>query len=115
MLLLCVLVPWTATNLVDDFLACHGEYDVDSFFRQDGGIYQHFNAIAVKSYFIGIVAQAPFMATERYTGKPASRLGGADIPWIVGLSSTSLAHDEGCKPFSRPLQGVAASIDGMSC
>ncbi|WP_244099993.1 cytosine permease [Burkholderia anthina] len=38
LLLLYVLLPWTAINLVDYYLVCHGEYDVDSFFRQDGGM-----------------------------------------------------------------------------
>ncbi|WP_241300115.1 purine-cytosine permease family protein [Burkholderia stabilis] len=114
LLLLYVLVPWTAINLVDYYLVCHGEYDVDSFFRQDGGIYGRFNAIAVGSYFIGIVAQAPFMATDLYTGELASRLGGADVSWIVGLSLTSLVYYAGCKLFSRPLHGVAASVDGVS-
>ena len=95
LLLLYVLVPWTAINLVDYYLVCHGEYDVDSFFRQDGGIYGRFNTIAVGSYFIGIVAQAPFMATDLYTGELASRLGGADVSWIVGLSLTSLVYYAG--------------------
>ncbi|MPV02342.1 cytosine permease, partial [Escherichia coli] len=111
LLLLYVLVPWTAINLVDYYLVCHGEYDVDSFFRQDGGIYGRFNAIAVGSYLIGIVAQVPFMATDLYTGELASRLGGADVSWIVGLSLTSLVYYAGCKLFSRPLPGVAASVD----
>ncbi|MCA8102894.1 cytosine permease [Burkholderia contaminans] len=107
LLLLYVLVPWTAINLVDYYLVCHGEYDVDSFFRQDGGIYGRFNTIAVGSYVIGIVAQAPFMATDLYTGELASRLGGVDVSWIVGLSLTSLVYYAGCKLFSRPLQRVA--------
>jgi len=39
LLLLYVLVPWTAINLVDYYLLRHGHYDVDAFFRHDGGIY----------------------------------------------------------------------------
>jgi NCS1 family nucleobase:cation symporter-1 len=113
LLLLYVLVPWTAINLVDYYLICHGEYDVDSFFRQDGGVYGRFNTIAVGSYCIGIVAQAPFMATDIYTGEMASWLGGADISWVVGLSLTSLVYYAGCKVFSRPMRGVEASPDGV--
>src|ERR1700753_2280297 len=40
LLLLYVLVPWTAINLVDYYLLRHGQYDVASFFRQDSGIYR---------------------------------------------------------------------------
>ena len=36
-LLLYVLVPWTAVNLVDYYLVEHGDYAVDDFFRADGG------------------------------------------------------------------------------
>lgn len=45
--------------------------------------------------------------TDLYTGELASRLGGADVSWIVGLSLTSLVYYAGCKLFSPPLQRVA--------
>ena len=38
MILLYVLVPWTAINLVDYYPVVHGNYDVASFFRRDGGM-----------------------------------------------------------------------------
>lgn len=84
-ILLYVLVPWTAINLVDYYLLEHGKYDVASFFKRDGGIYGKFNLVALFSYIIGIVVQIPFMSTELYTGTIASALDGADIAWIVGL------------------------------
>ena len=43
LLLLYVLVPWTAVNLVDFYLVRHGDYDVSSFFTRDGGVYGRFN------------------------------------------------------------------------
>ncbi|HEY0286634.1 MAG TPA: cytosine permease [Pseudomonas sp.] len=85
LLLLYVLVPWTAINLVDYYLIAHGSYDVASFFRRDGGIYGYFNWTAVGCYVLGILVQIPFMATELYTGVIARAMGGADISWIVGL------------------------------
>jgi NCS1 family nucleobase:cation symporter-1 len=85
LLLLYVLVPWTAINLVDYYLIAHGKYDVESFFRRDGGIYGYFNWTAVGCYVLGILVQIPFMATELYTGVIAHAMGGADISWIVGL------------------------------
>ncbi len=88
LLLLYVLVPWTAINLVDYYLVQHGRYDVGSFLRQDGGIYGRVNLPAVGSYLLGIAVQLPFVSTELYTGPIAHRLGGADLAWLVGLAVT---------------------------
>jgi NCS1 family nucleobase:cation symporter-1 len=88
LLLLYVLVPWTAINLVDYYLLRHGQYDVPSFFRQDGGIYGRVNGVAVQWYLIGIVVQLPLVATPLYTGPLARALGGVDLSWIVGLALT---------------------------
>jgi nucleobase:cation symporter-1, NCS1 family len=101
LLLLYVLVPWTAVNLIDYYLVCHGNYHIDSFFRQDGGIYGRFNGVAIFAYVFGIVVQLPFVATDLYTGPVAKRLDGADISWIVGLVLTSLVYYVGCKRFAR--------------
>jgi nucleobase:cation symporter-1, NCS1 family len=88
LLLLYVLVPWTAINLVDYYLLRHGEYDVASFFRQDGGIYGRVNAAAVQCYVIGILVQLPFVASPLYTGRIARAIGGIDLSWIIGLAVT---------------------------
>jgi NCS1 family nucleobase:cation symporter-1 len=85
-LLLCVLVPWTAINLVDYYLLRHGSYDIASLFRRDGGVYGRVNANAVVWYLLGIAIQVPFVATVFYTGPVAVALGGVDISWIVGLA-----------------------------
>ncbi len=86
-ILLYVLVPWTAINLVDYYLLRHGKYDIASFFRQDGGIYGRVNAPAVICYGVGILVQLPFIAAAPlYMGIVAKRLGGADLSWIVGLA-----------------------------
>jgi len=89
LLLLYVLVPWTAINLVDYYLLRHGEYDVDSFFLQDGGIYGRVNGPAVACYVLGILVQLPFVACALYTGPVAKAMGGIDLSWIVGLGVTS--------------------------
>jgi NCS1 family nucleobase:cation symporter-1 len=92
LLLLYVLVPWTAINLVDYYLLRRGEYDVAAFFRQDGGIYGLINAPAVICYFLGILIQVPFVAAALYTGPIARALGGIDLSWIVGLLVTAPAY-----------------------
>jgi NCS1 family nucleobase:cation symporter-1 len=89
LLLLYVLVPWTAINLVDYYLVQHGQYDVDSFFRLDGGIYGRVNGAAVTCYVLGILVQLPFVASALYTGPIARAMGGIDLSWIVGLVVTS--------------------------
>ncbi len=85
LLLLYVMVPWTAINLVDYYLIRHGSYDVASFLRADGGIYGLCNWPALICYVLGILVQIPFVSNELYTGPMVALLGGADLSWIVGL------------------------------
>jgi nucleobase:cation symporter-1, NCS1 family len=92
LLLLYVLVPWTAINLVDYYLLRHGEYDIASFFRQDGGIYGRVNTAAVTCYALGVLVQLPFVASPLYLGPIARAIGGIDLSWIVGLIVTSPAY-----------------------
>jgi len=89
LLLLYVLVPWTAINLVDYYLVRHGDYDVASFMRQDGGVYGRVNVAALVCYVFGIIIQVPFMSTPLYTGPVAAALHGADLSWLIGLALTS--------------------------
>jgi NCS1 family nucleobase:cation symporter-1 len=92
LLLLYVLVPWTAINLVDYYLLRHGKYDVESFFRHDGGVYGRVNGAAVTCYLLGILVQLPFVASALYTGPIARAIGGTDLSWIVGLLVTAPAY-----------------------
>ena len=85
-LLLCVLIPWTAVNLVDYYVLRHGEYDIPSLFERDGGVYGTFNWIAIACYFLGIAIQIPFLSTTIFTGFAAEAIGGVDISWLVGLA-----------------------------
>ena len=86
--LLVVLVPWTAINLIDFYIIHKGVYDLDSIFRFDGGIYGRFNWTAITAYLLGILVQIPFMATSLYTGPVSAFLGGADLSWVAGLVVT---------------------------
>lgn len=84
-LLLYLLIPWTAVNLVDYYLVRFGNYHVPSFFAFDGGVYGKYNVAALACYALGIVVQVPFIATDLYTGPIARAVGGVDLSWIVGL------------------------------
>jgi NCS1 family nucleobase:cation symporter-1 len=91
-ILLYVMVPWTAVNLVDYYLIRHGHYDVASFFAADGGVYGRYNVAALTCYAFGILVQVPFIASDVYTGPIARAMGGIDFSWIVGLVAVSLAY-----------------------
>lgn len=88
-LLMAVMVPWTAINLADYYLLRRGQYDVPSFFRQDGGIYGYCNIPALGAYAIGVVAELPFMQNGFHSGFLARGLHGVDISWMVGLLVTT--------------------------
>jgi len=86
--LLYLLVPWTSINLVDFYLVRHGQYDVPSFFRQDGGQYGRFQWQTVVIYLIGFAVEIPFINTTFYEGSVAKALNGTDLSWLVGLAVT---------------------------
>ncbi|HEV7444397.1 MAG TPA: cytosine permease, partial [Steroidobacteraceae bacterium] len=108
LLLLYVLVPWTAINLVDYYLLRHGQYDVDSFFRHDGGIYGRINSVAVGCYLLGILVQLPFINTPLYRGFIARALGGVDLSWIAGLAITGPAYYWLAKRLTSESEAVVA-------
>ena len=86
--LLYLLVPWTSINLVNFYLVRHGQYDVPSFFRQDGGQYGRFQWQTVAIYLIGFAVEIPFINTTFYEGSVAKALNGTDLSWLVGLAVT---------------------------
>lgn len=83
--LLYVLIPWSAINLVDYYLVHHGSYTVTDFYRADGGRYGRWNPAALGVYAVALAAQLPFMVTTLYTGPFAETLAYTDIAWVVGL------------------------------
>ena len=101
-LLLYVLVPWTAVNLVDYYLVEHGDYAVDDFFRADGGRYGRVNWVAITCYVLGIGVQVPFIVTTLYTGPVGSALHGVDLSWIVGLCVVCPVYYLGARRFRSP-------------
>ncbi len=89
LVLLVVLVPWTAINLIDFYAIHKGKYDIASIFRVDGGIYGRYNPQALLAYAVGIAVQIPFMNTPLYVGPISAHINGADLSWVVGLVVTS--------------------------
>ncbi|HYM43236.1 MAG TPA: cytosine permease [Steroidobacteraceae bacterium] len=97
-LLLYLLVPWTAVNLIDYYLIRYGDYHVPSFFAADGGIYGHYNLTALACYVVGIVVQIPFIAAGFYTGPLARALGGVDLSWLAGIVVVSPVYYLAMRP-----------------
>jgi NCS1 family nucleobase:cation symporter-1 len=110
LLLLYVLVPWTAINLVDYYLVQHGQYDVASFMRADGGIYGRINGAAVGCYLLGILVQVPFFSSPMYAGFAARAMHGADVSWIVGLAVTSPVYYLAARWSAVARAGVSSAV-----
>jgi NCS1 family nucleobase:cation symporter-1 len=88
-LMLYLLVPWTATNLVDFFFVRRGHYAIADLFKVDG-IYGAWGRRGLIAYFAGFLVEIPFMVLPdlggwSYTGFMAKALNDVDIAWIVGL------------------------------
>ncbi len=97
-LMLYLLVPWTAINLVDFFLVRHGAYSVMDIFKSDG-IYGAWSARGLVTYFVSIASMLPFIVllapsegTSPYTGFLATKLNGVDYSAIVGLLVASVLY-----------------------
>ena len=91
-------VPWSAVNLVDNYLVKRGRHDVQSFFTPDG-IYGKIQWWACICYVITLAVQVPFLDQLFYVGPLVKPLGGADISWIVGFGVASLLYLAGAKRF----------------
>ena len=95
-LMLYLLVPWTATNLVDYFFVRRGHYAITELFRLDG-IYGVWAWRGLTAYFVGFLFEIPFMVLPTlgnwsYTGFMAKQLNGVDIAWLVGLVVASVTY-----------------------
>lgn len=89
--LLYVLVPWTAVNLVDYYFVRRGQYAIGQIFVP-GGVYGNWGWRGLTAYAIGIVAMIPFVVTAWYVGPVAEAMGGADVALFAGLIASSVAY-----------------------
>jgi purine-cytosine permease-like protein len=96
-LMLYLLVPWTALNLVDFFFVRHGHYAITDIFRPDG-VYGRWGWRGLTAYAAGFAAEIPFMvlppiAGFSYTGWfPNHVTNGVDYSWLVGLAVSGLVY-----------------------
>jgi nucleobase:cation symporter-1, NCS1 family len=95
-LMLYLLVPWTATNLVDYFFVRRGHYAITELF-QPHGIYGVWAWRGLTAYAVGFVCEMPFMVLPTlgnwsYTGFMVDKVNGVDIAWMVGLVASSVTY-----------------------
>jgi NCS1 family nucleobase:cation symporter-1 len=96
-LMLYLLVPWTALNLVDFFFVRHGHYAITDIFRPDG-VYGAWGRRGLIAYVAGFVAEIPFMvlppiAGFSFTGYfPNHVTNGVDYSWLVGLAVSGVVY-----------------------
>jgi purine-cytosine permease-like protein len=84
-LILYLLAPWTAVNLVDFFFIRRGHYVIRELFNPRG-MYGQWAWRGLLAYSLGWLAIVPFAVLPNlWTGFLAARLGGVDIGWLVGL------------------------------
>jgi purine-cytosine permease-like protein len=82
-IMLYLLAPWTAVNLVDYFFVL---------FKPDG-IYGAWHTKGIIAYTVGVAASVPFFnLAEVYEGWAAKAMGGVDIAWLPGLLVAGLAY-----------------------
>jgi purine-cytosine permease-like protein len=82
-IMLYLLMPWTAVNLVDYFFMRRGRYSIVDLFRVDG-IYGAWGTRGLVAYAVGFVASIPFFVIPGvYTGMLAARMGGVDFGWLI--------------------------------
>jgi nucleobase:cation symporter-1, NCS1 family len=90
--MLYLIVPWTAVNLVDYFFVRRGRYAITDLFTPSG-IYGAWGARGLIAYAIGLVAMVPFFVVPGvFSGPLVAAVGGVDISAVVGLLVSGLAY-----------------------
>jgi len=90
--MLYLLVPWTAVNLMDYFFVRKGHYAVTDFFKPNG-IYGAWGLRGLASYVIGFAASVPFFNLAGvFEGPIAKALGDVDISWAPGLLVAGIVY-----------------------
>jgi NCS1 family nucleobase:cation symporter-1 len=110
-ILLYLLVPWTAVNLVDYFFVRRGHYAIKDLFKADG-IYGSWAWRGLLAYILGWIVIVPFAVLPGiYIGPFAKKLHGVDIAWLVSLVVAGLSYYLTSLSFSpeTELEAIAAS------
>jgi nucleobase:cation symporter-1, NCS1 family len=84
-MMLYLLAPWTAINLIDYFFVRHGHYAITELFVP-GGLYGTWAWRGITAFLIGFAASIPFWVLPGiWTAPLGNVLQEIDIAWLVGL------------------------------
>lgn len=113
-LLLYLMTPWTAINLIDFYVVRKGHYSIREMFNPNG-LYGRWNWRGIATYLIGFIAMIPFFSSGMYMGPIARALGGADIAMLVGLPVAALLYWALCRDLdlARERQLIALADQGL--
>src|SRR5215218_9226865 len=84
-MMLYLLAPWTAINLIDYFFVRHGHYAITELFVPDG-LYGTWAWRGITAFLLGFAASIPFWVLPGiWTAPLGNLLQGIDVAWLVGL------------------------------
>lgn len=91
-MMLYLLSPWTAVNLVDYFFVRHGRYAITELFVADG-LYGTWAWRGITAFLLGFVASVPFWVLPGiWTAPVGNVLQGIDVAWLVGLVVAGVSY-----------------------
>lgn len=102
--ILILLIPWSAINLVDFYFVRSGHYDVKAIFEPTGK-YGKYNAAGIVSFFVGFVVELLFVNLGYFVGPFAGALDGGDLSWLIGIVVSG-----GCYFFMAKKQRNGAAL-----
>ena len=108
-IMLYLLAPWTAVNLVDYFLVRKGHYNVAEI-SNPRSLYGQWAWRGMTAYGLGVAAEVPFMMVSFYQGPVAQAIGGVDIAFAVALVVAGVSFFL----FSRTSQQAPALTDDQA-
>lgn len=91
LIMLYLLVPWTAVNLTDFFFVRRGHYVIADLFTP-AGVYGAWSWRGLVAFGAGIAAEIPFVVLPFYTGPVAAAMGDVDIAFVVGLLVSGVVY-----------------------
>jgi NCS1 family nucleobase:cation symporter-1 len=91
LIMLYLLVPWTAVNLTDYFFVRRGHYAIADLFTPNG-IYGAWSWRGLTAFMVGIGAEIPFVVLPFFIGPAAAAMGDVDIAFIVGLLVSGVVY-----------------------
>jgi nucleobase:cation symporter-1, NCS1 family len=109
LVMLYLLIPWTAVNLVDYYLVRRGHYAITEIFNPNG-IYHKWSWRGLTAFFVGFAVMAPFVNTSFYEGFIAKSLNGVDISIPVGLPVAGAVYFLLCRTLDKRSEREAVQL-----